>query len=295
MLTALLATAGVYLGYTRWTASPAETAIQDYFAALADGDAAKALSHVDLPAGFDISRYPLLTEPALADAGNRPKDLEIGSDGTQTFDVTFTAGGSPVRQRIAVVRNGDRYLLTNPFVVLAVSGDRNRQLIVNGVAVTPGDNTAFPSAYRVVAAGNRLFAESSITVTPGGNGRSAKAAFDTPALADGAQASIQDAVRVKLDQCAAAAADRTPHCPFWLRVPGYHPYVRWLIVDYPELTVGVASSVRFSSRSRGTVAWQLSFTSSYGQVVEKSGTLTFPVNGTATPATSGIDVVIDET
>lgn len=307
----LIAVGGVAAVARLVTPSPAVT-VRHYFAALSAGDAAKALSYVRSSDQISTAAYPLLGAPALAGRAHRPGDVHIGKAtavagvdlpaGFAVTDVavTYRVRGRAVAQTVRVLTAGGKLELQSPFVELVVSGVQSRPLTVNGVALGSSDvdTAAFPGSYDVAAAGNVLFAAGSGSATPqqGPQGPVAQVGLGPPALADGAQAQIQQQVRTALDACAASSVPYQQGCPFALTVPGTDAIVHWSITTYPAITAQPAQTMfggaaaAIGDDGTGSVHWDVTYTGWSGGKQHQSGDTPFAIHGTAQPSGSGIQI-----
>jgi hypothetical protein len=298
--------------------TPAST-VRDYFGALGDGDAAKAMSLIDKPDSFDVSGYPLLTGKALADKAHRPGDVKVGKPhklgaadgvdpalGAQTLPVTYRVNGTTVTQTVAVLKDKTtkKYVLQGAFVEITVSGLAGRPATVNGIDLGSDDidAAAFPGSYDVVAGGNALFAADAEQVIPqstGNGGLAAAVSFGPPQLAPDAQTTIESQVRSQLDQCAASTEAQPAGCPFGLTEPGTVTSVQWAITTYPAITVAVADSLfggpaaTITDDGSGVVQWSDTYVDYLGASTNDSGSWGFRVNGSAQLAGNQIQVTLN--
>ncbi|WP_157441536.1 zinc ribbon domain-containing protein [Actinoplanes awajinensis] len=306
----LLLSAGVVAGVARLTRSTPESATEDYFGALTDGDAAAALKLIATADHFDPSPYPLLTAAALAEDRWRPRDVRVGDAGSavqygsqaQRVEVRYRTGDQTVSQDVILLPEDGEFRLRLPFVVLGVDGQRGREIRVNGVSLgtAPQPTVAFPGTYDATAAANTLLAESRTTAVAQPNGLSGYAAslqFGAPELAAGAEQAIQGQVRAALDQCATSVQAQPPGCPFGLNVPGTGVTVRWSITAYPAVSARAdstmwfgAGAVQLTDDGAGRVHWSAGYTDYSGTTKSQSGDTPFRINGSAQAAPNGIQV-----
>ncbi|WBC16696.1 hypothetical protein O7600_07605 [Micromonospora sp. WMMA1998] len=312
VIAAVLLSGGAVVGVSRLFAETPQSTVEDYFDALADGDAASAMKLVYRSAEIDTRQYPLLTDAGLSD-DTRPTDVEIGDvqesspafgQEAQFVEVKYSAGGTDVTQDVLVAKavDGDGYRLRAPFVAISLNGLHDRTIKINGVEVdTDNDVVGFPGSFKAEAAGNALIAGSTATATPKRSGRGGYVAeldFGRPELAPGAQEEIESSVRATIDQCAATTEARTAGCPFTLSIWGSDISVKWSVTTYPAITVesatggwmGGGSGVTFSDDGSGKVDWTASYTDFFGTRRTESGNAAFRVGGTAKASPSGIQV-----
>ncbi|MEV0132529.1 hypothetical protein AB0H83_29215 [Dactylosporangium sp. NPDC050688] len=221
---ALLVAAGGAVAWWALDPDPRDAA-KDYFARLADGDAAGALLAVDRRTiGAELSAgSPLLTDAALSDSASRPQAMTItrvverGDAATMT--VRYEANGAAITQTLTAHRRGRAFELENPFVRLsfahppAVNATR---VTVNGVvlpvASTGAAVAAFPGAYAVAVDSNALFAGRAATAVPGAGGAAA-VTLPPPSLSAEGRTNADAAIAAALEQCATKIFQRQPTCP----------------------------------------------------------------------------------
>ncbi|MEU4689443.1 hypothetical protein [Actinoplanes sp. NPDC023714] len=319
LIIAAAAIAGVLLaglaviGVTRLMTDTPRTAVEDYFAALADGDAEAALDLVFLGDEIDAAQQPLLTAEAL-DKRYRPRHVEIGevTDADPAIgrrarfvDVRYTASGSTVSHRLLVVQDDDdHYRLRAPFVTIVLANAKGRAVTVNGVDMPARtDVVGFPGLFRAEAAGNALLTAASATALPTVADQAAYVApldLGTPALAGGAHDRIATEVRGTIDRCAATTTAQTPGCPFALTVWGQITAVTWRVRKYPEILAqpaaatlfGAADGVTITDDGAGTVHWSATYTDPQGAKRTENGDAPFRVNGVARASATGIQITL---
>ncbi|GLW33270.1 hypothetical protein [Actinoplanes regularis] len=307
----LLVAGGIVTVVTQSRGDSPRAATEHYFDALADGDASAALELVSSGGQIDSGRYPLLSDAALEEQRYRPRDVEVGDavdagsqfgTAAQTVQVSYRAGDRTVDQDVVAVEEDGSWRLRLPFVLLAVVGQRGRQVTVNGIGLGGAERAtaAFPGAYEAVAAGNALLAESRATAVAQANGvveQVAPLQFGVPDLAPGAEQNIQGQARTALDECAQSDRARPPNCPFGLNVPGTEVTVQWSITTYPLVSVRTDSVMWFSGAAvqlvddgTGRVHWNADYTDLGGKKKSQSGELIFRINGNAQATPTGIQV-----
>jgi hypothetical protein len=305
---------GAVLTVLRLTAPTPSSTVEDYFAALADGDADRALTLVADRAQYDTATYPLLTGAALADEADRPREVSVadeqplGSDDGLAYRgvrVSYRAGSAAVTQTVVVVELDDRFQLQSPFVPVLVSGASGRPVSVNGVALGDRDvdTVAFPGAYSATAQGNALWAEATVTGVPQDAGYGDPAvtiAFEPPALAPDAEDAIRAEVRSALETCAASTQAAPRGCPFALYSFWSQPTsVKWTITVFPTVTVSAGGALfggataQITSERSGSVSYQATYTDVGGAERTESGDQEFQVQGTARADGSGIAVSLN--
>ncbi|MEU8241285.1 hypothetical protein AB0C07_23820 [Actinoplanes missouriensis] len=315
-LVVLLAGAAVIAG-TRLLADTPQSVVEDYFDALADGDAGRALQHVNRISELDTARYPLISDAALSDPAVRPTHVTVGESSkadipygrdAQIVDVHYRAGETEVDHQILVVRpaEDEDYQVLAPFVALQLTGVQGRAVTVNGVELTEAalaEPAAFPGSFTAEAAGNALYSGATATGVPAQIGQGIYATtldFGTPALAAGAQEQIESTVRATIDKCAATTVAQTAGCPFALNVWGQDASVQWRVTAYPKISVapaqggwlGGGAGATISDDGTGKVRWTAKYTDFSGTQQTESGEAAFRVTGIAEASATGIQVTL---
>jgi hypothetical protein len=305
----LLVGGGVAAVTVRLTRPSAADTVRDYFSALSEGHAARALRYVSGASQFTPDRYPLLSEAGLMESSARPSTVHVGAVAAipgapagidaSSVRVGFTAGGRAVQESLIVLHSQGAYLIQSPFVEVSVQNAGGRAVTVNGIRLGEQQLTTlgFPGSYHAVAAGNELFAGSQATSTLQAGPRLPLAPVDLgmPALASGALAEIQKQTRAGIDACAALAQPMPAGCPFGLNVPGTPTAVKWTVSRYPTVDAQVTRSlfgvgVAVGGPGSGKVHWDVSYTGFAGDKRHESGDSDFTVNGSATLTATGIQV-----
>lgn len=285
--------------------------VRDYFAALAAGNAKKALRYVSAAAPLSAQDYPLLTDAALSSPRNRPSNAKTSTvtqiQGTPSSIeaylvlTSYRVAGQPVTTVLVVLHGDGRYLLRSPFAEVAVMDAAGRAVTVNGVALDQQHLTtpAFPGSYDAVAAGNALYTAGRASAVSGSGAAAlsfTQIDFEPPALAPGALGEIQRQARAELDACTASGQPAPDGCPFGLNVPGTAAQVKWTITTYPAITAAVAASLRgdvgvaVTDDHTGRVHWDVTYTGLDGVNRHQTGDSDFTVNGSASLAGSAIQV-----
>ncbi|MEU4240957.1 hypothetical protein [Actinoplanes sp. NPDC026619] len=235
-----------------------DSAVKEYFAALADGDAEKALRHTYEGTGA-AKDNPLLTSAALTDPARRPSAVTISKaralSGAKSWRAVaaYVANGKDVNMIVTIRQIDGKYVVLEAFTALRVTPGV-QGLTVNGVAVPAAGETltVFPGSYQVKAAGNALLAEVDVMADQAG-GSYASASIFSRELAPGVQAEVDKQVRAKLDGCMKSTSDAPPGCPFRAFLPGEKPSVRWTMPTYPKVEVSsVLTSESASARFSGS-------------------------------------------
>ncbi|BCJ41331.1 hypothetical protein GCM10010168_89090 [Actinoplanes ianthinogenes] len=302
---------------SRLTADTPKSTVQDYFDALGDGDAARALQLVSRGDEVDTAKYPLLTDAALADRAARPSEVEVGDatedntmygEDASTVPVTYHALGTTVQLKVPVVKaaKGDGYQLVAPLVQLSLKGVAGRAVTVNGIALSAASQDeviAFPGGYQAQAGGTALLAPASVTALPvdSGFGWESELDFGDPQLAPDAHEKIASAVRSSIDRCAASTEAAPAGCPFSTYVGGSDVSVRWSITTYPAITedassiawLGTGDQVPISDDGTGSAHWTATYTDYSGARQTESGDTSFRIYGYAQATGSDIRVALN--
>ncbi|MEU4563196.1 hypothetical protein AB0F72_32865 [Actinoplanes sp. NPDC023936] len=315
-LVVLLAGTAVIAG-TRLLADTPQAVVGDYFDALADGDADRALKLVNRISELDTARYPLISDAGLSDPAVRPKDVTVGESteadipygrDAQIVDVHYRAGDTEVDHQILVVRpdEGEDYQVLAPFVALELTGVQGRAVTVNGVELTEAalaEPVAFPGWLTAEVAGNALFSGATATGVPAPAGQGVYVTaldFGEPVLATGASEKIESTVRETIDRCAATSVAQTAGCPFALNVWGQDATVRWTVVTYPKISVapaqagwlGGGTGATISDDGTGKVRWSAKYTDFSGTERTESGEAAYRITGIAEASSTGIQVTL---
>jgi hypothetical protein len=294
-----------YLVFRPTPPSPAGT-VRDYFADLGRGDTAAALALVDTGGGsLSPAAAPLLVPAALAGAANRPTGATVTSSrivsdqGGRKFTavaVTYKVGGHLVGQTLVVAATGDKkvpYRLEQPFLYLTVEAPGGLAAKVNGIAADADTlargTPAFPGAYQATTTGNGLFAGATQAATyrTVSNGVVADIQFGQPALAPDAPQTVQAAAQRLLDtNCLNQPADSYGYqCPMRAPYESYDQTTTWKITTYPQVELSSASpgqsGVRFTTGTRGSATYTITYTDFSGTTHTDSGTVPIDISGYA--------------
>jgi hypothetical protein len=234
-----------------------DSAVKDYFSALADGDAEKALGQT-YEGTAAAGKNPLLTSAALTDPARRPGAVSVGKvyklTGADAWRVTvaYVANSKDINMLVTVRKIDGEFVLIEAFTSVRVSPASEEGLTINGVAVPAGTTTmtAFPGSYEIKIPGSPLIAEVT-TIAEQASGTYAYASIFSRDLAPGVEDEVDKQVRAKLDACLKSRSDSPPGCPFRAFLPGEKPTVKWTMPTYPKIEIGSvltsnSGSVRFS-------------------------------------------------
>lgn len=290
-----------------------ETTVRKYFSDLAAGDTVGALKLVD-PAGSGLTgSNPLLTARALAQPADRPTALTVVSvdksysGDTGYIKVTYRLGATEVSQMLTASKtqgSDTGYLLRDPFISLAVSGQGGHAVQVNGIDLPVEDQNGydrdlkvFPGVYHASIAGSILLqpetSDAKIANAYGGSDPQFTVDFAAPTLAPTAQDAVAAQVKQQIDTCAAAttASDVTNNCPFGtdsLFLDGTVTSIQWTVTAYPQVQLSVASypsatdQVEVGDENRdGSVHYVVQYTDYSGVTQTTTGDQSFGFTGTA--------------
>lgn len=213
---AVLAGGSITFGAYQGAADPA-TVVRQYFAALADGDAAGALGYGDVPSGH----HELLTSDVLA-AQNAIAPLGSvvvsavhqhgnGAVVDVTYSLAFASGRTTVHDAIPVTRHGHDWRLVRSAVPVAITpGDGSTLASFAGAAVPNGDYAMFPGAVPVTYSTPNLAPDpASAQLRFGDAGLLEINAVVSPA----GRRLITPALRAALVACLAGKGNPQPLCP----------------------------------------------------------------------------------
>lgn len=279
--------------------SPART-VEDYFDHLGSGDTQAALALVDTGQMTSLDRMPLLVPAALADGGNRPRDVKVTASEPYPGDRRYTVvtaryaiGGQAVEQRFAVVKTEDDkapYRLEQPFMYLTVALPGGLNVSVNGVTVDPasvsGGTLAFPGAYTATTRGNALFAGATRAATYSTGNEGEAAAIDLTQLdvAPGAQEAVQQATESYLDaNC--VNPSYASQCPLQAPSMSWSQTTAWTITTYPQIQVSPGDQgqdqLRFATGTSGSANYKITYSDFGGAEKTETGTVPIDVSGSA--------------
>lgn len=298
VVVALVLIAAVFV--IRTTVSSPESAVRDYFDALADRDAGAALAATAPEVREQVAR-DLISDTVLESDGYVPPGevevTEVSTDGRGAVaEVAYAIDG---REHTATLRlRRDEGLLDAVFhrwlVVDGIGslllGEGPEQITVNGRPVAAYDAQgprvlpALPGSYQIsVPEQDPLWEPRSVAaqVEPQGSTEVSVPLVARPAVRE----AINQQVARRLDDCAASAELLPPGCPFGYAVVGSAEDVRWRIAAYPrlELTPGRQLGepvivVGTSAEGEAVISGTRRFVGEFEQSVP------FPVSGTATVA-----------
>ncbi|GIE85428.1 hypothetical protein [Actinoplanes regularis] len=282
--------------------SPAGT-VEEYFDRLGSGDTEAALALVDTGRTFSPDEAPLLVAAALANAGNRPADVEVTAAqpylaGSRYTVVTarYTIGEQPVEQDFAVVETGDDetpYLLQKPFLYLTVALPGGLDVAVNGVAVDAATvargTPVFPAAYQATTSGNALFEGTTraATYSVGNQGDTVEIDLARLDVAPGAQGAVQAATEKYLDgNCvnpSTSTSSYTSQCPLQAPSMSWSQTTSWAITAYPQVQVSSGDQgrarMRFATGTSGSADYTITYTDFSGAKKTETGTVPIDVSG----------------
>ncbi|GAA0537283.1 hypothetical protein GCM10010172_18320 [Paractinoplanes ferrugineus] len=257
-----------------------DSAVKDYFGALAEGDAGKALAQT-YEGSAAAQKNPLLTSAALADPARRPSAVAVGKvyklPGAEAWRVTvaFVANGKDLSMPVTVRKIDGEYVLVEAFTEVRVSPESTAGVTVNGVQVPEGGTNlvAFPGSYEIKVAGTPLIAET-VVLAEQMSGSHAYASIFSRDLAPGVQKEVDKQVRAKLDACLKSTSDAPSGCPFRAFLPGEKPTVKWTMPTYPKIEIrstltSETGSARFSGS--GTAHYEADYRDFFGAKKHEAG------------------------
>lgn len=243
---------------------------QEYFEALAAGDADTAKALVETTDSGD--RTDLLTDDILGTATELITDVDVrpADDPLDTFDqtviVTYTLAGEQHTDEVVVRRGESEWGVLRTWQMPAsivpeatILTDGERPFTIAGADIDSGTTVwIFPAVYPVAAAQSEYFELEQDTLEIGDpQGSFTRLGIGyTPALVDEAQ----EQVNTLLDECAATetnswsdAADASPSaCPLRVVVPdaGGTAEGTWEILEYPVIELRDGASLLTTSGGR---------------------------------------------
>jgi hypothetical protein len=239
--------------------------VGDYFGALRAGDVSGALALVDSRSSKGLDKS-LLTSGSLSGV---PTDVRVTATrvtgDTASVTVTEKIAGTQSEASFSLTREGrsavlfDRWRLTSPFTVLAISADGVSDtfaMTVNGTPSTPGNHPVFPGSYTVALPASGLYESVDAQVDATGDG-SQDAAL-VPTVDPRVQDAGDQAVHTFLDACASSVDAVPAGCPFSYSNSSYSSidYVHWVITAYPSFsfTVEADGTISASMDAPGTAS-----------------------------------------
>lgn len=274
----------------KWALTPTPSStVEDYLNAISDGEAEKALSYVRA----DTISGPLLTDAALTDPDNRPREITIltTSEGTTytgervtTVSARYQVRETTVDQTFSVLWDGNDWRIADPFVGLTVEDPGNRELTLNSVSVPHGQQlAAFPGAYTLSAAATPLYSAAETTVTPTGTGGGAQAwaGLGDPNVSEAAQETIGQALADHLETCVQSTSAEPPNCGFRTGyIPGQDIQVRWEVTTRPtwHLSEGWDGDMVISESAYGLARYDATYTDYAGVRQSASDNVTFGID-----------------
>jgi len=260
---ALLLAGGLVAGCRVLAAgSSPEAAVRGYFDALAARDGVAAAAYVaplqDPPPLLNANRKAPLPDPnelIKGDGYTPPSQVELGEvtddeaqQGRKMLWVTFNIGTRRVKHPFFLIKQkagpSPDWRIYGGHLLLWTSGHSTTPLAINRTAIASGISQVrvYPGEYRVELAEHPLFyAEPQFLAIPDTTPRGP--AEVRPLFREERLRELEPQVKSYLDGCATIASLQPKNCPFSAGTAGQVRDIRWAIVKYPQIGVGVRSDL----------------------------------------------------